>query len=73
MKAQSALVATLLALLLSALLFFQVPSISIDISLIFAYASDIVNMLMPIVGIGAGISFGFSLVAYVIRLFRNIF
>ena len=52
---------------------FQVPSISIDLSLIFQYASDIVSMMMPIVGVGAGISFGFALVAYIIRLFRQIF
>lgn len=54
-------------------LFFQVPSISIDISVIFSYASQIVTMMMPIVGVGAGISFGFALVAYIIRLFRQVF
>ena len=64
---KSAGVATVAAVL------FQVPSISIDIALIFSYASDIVTMLMPIVGVGAGISFGFALVAYIIKLFRNIF
>lgn len=52
---------------------FQVPSISIDISTIFSYASQIMTMMMPIVGVGAGISFGFSLVAYIIRLFRQVF
>jgi hypothetical protein len=52
---------------------FNLPTISIDLSIIFSYASDIVNIMMPIVGVGAGISFGFSLVAYIIRLFRNIF
>ena len=51
----------------------EVPSISIDLNLIFSYASDIVNMMTPIVGVGAGISFGFALVAYIIRLFRQIF
>lgn len=51
----------------------QVPSISIDISVIFSYASQIVTMMMPIVGVGAGISFGFALVAYIIRLFRQVF
>jgi hypothetical protein len=51
----------------------ELPSISIDISLIFTYATQIFNMMMPIVGVGAGISFGFALVAYIIRLFRNIF
>jgi len=49
------------------------PSISIDLSYIFTYASQVVSMMMPIVGVGAGISFGFALVAYIIRLFRNIF
>jgi hypothetical protein len=73
MKVQSAVVATLLAVVVALLAFFQVPSISIDLNLIFSYASDIVNMMMPIVGVGAGISFGFALVAYIIRLFRQIF
>lgn len=71
MYLQSALVATVLSVL--AVLFFQVPSISIDISVIFSYASQIVTMMMPIVGVGAGISFGFALVAYIIRLFRQVF
>ena len=66
--AASNTVATLTALFQS-----ELPSISIDLSLIFSYAADIVNMMMPIVGVGAGISFGFALVAYIIRLFRNIF
>ncbi|NJN96439.1 MAG: hypothetical protein HC875_21195 [Anaerolineales bacterium] len=70
MKVQSAVVSVVLATLVG---LFQVPSISIDLSLIFSYASDIVSMMMPIVGVGAGISFGFALVAYIIRLFRNIF
>lgn len=54
-------------------LFAQVPSISVDLSTIFSYASQIVTMMMPIVGVGAGISFGFALVAYIIRLFRQVF
>lgn len=64
-----------LAVLLAGLMFpfAQVPSISIDISVIFSYASQIVTMMMPIVGVGAGISFGFALVAYIIRLFRQVF
>lgn len=69
-KAQSGLVVTVAAL---ALAFFQVPSISVDLSSIFSYASQIVTMMMPIVGVGAGISFGFALVAYIIRLFRQVF
>ena len=74
MKANSTVVAVLLAVVVAVLLpLFQVPSISIDLSLIFQYASDIVSMMMPIVGVGAGISFGFALVAYIIRLFRQIF
>lgn len=71
MRVNSALVAVVLASLVA--LFFQVPSISIDISVIFSYASQIVTMMMPIVGVGAGISFGFALVAYIIRLFRQVF
>jgi hypothetical protein len=70
-KAQAGVVATVLAVGLALLA--QVPSLSIDLSSIFSYASQIVSMLMPIVGVGAGISFGFSLVAYIMRLFRNIF
>lgn len=73
MKVQTAGLAVLLALATVASLFFQVPSISINLALIFTYASDIVSMMMPIVGVGAGISFGFALVAYIIRLFRQIF
>lgn len=84
MKAQSAVVAVIAAVIAAAGLsgavdfaslsyLFQVPSISIDLNLIFQYASDIVSMMMPIVGVGAGISFGFALVAYIIRLFRQIF
>lgn len=69
-KAQSGLVVTVLALTLA---FFQVPSISVDLTTIFTYASQIVTMMMPIVGVGAGISFGFALVAYIIRLFRQVF
>jgi hypothetical protein len=69
-QVNSGLVATLAAL---GFLAFQVPSISIDLSTIFSYASQIVTMMMPIVGVGAGISFGFALVAYIIRLFRQIF
>jgi hypothetical protein len=72
MKVNSALTATLLAVLYVAALF-QVPSISIDLTTIFSYASQIVTMMMPIVGVGAGISFGFALVAYIIRLFRQVF
>jgi len=56
-----------------AFIFAQVPSISIDLTSIFSYASQIMTMMMPIVGVGAGISFGFSLVAYIIRLFRQVF
>jgi hypothetical protein len=73
MKVQSAVVAVVTAVLFTLGVLFQVPSISIDLSLIFTYASDIVSMMMPIVGVGAGISFGFALVAYIIRLFRQIF
>lgn len=64
---------TVLAVLVALFLFAQVPSISIDLTSIFYYASEIVTMMMPIVGVGAGISFGFALVAYIIRLFRQVF
>jgi hypothetical protein len=67
---QSAVLATVVAVLT---VLFQLPSISIDLAIIFQYASDIVNLMMPIIGVGAGISFGFALVSYIIRLFRNIF
>lgn len=70
LKLHSGLVVTVLAV---ALAFFQVPSISVDLTTIFTYASEIVTMMMPIVGVGAGISFGFALVAYIIRLFRQVF
>jgi len=65
----------ILALVASSLLavLFQLPSISIDIALIFSYAAQIVNLMMPVIGVGAGIAFGFSLVAYIIRLFRSVF
>jgi len=69
----SALVSLLVSLLTLLGPLAQVPSISIDLALIFNYASQIVTMMMPIVGVGAGISFGFALVAYIIRLFRQIF
>jgi hypothetical protein len=72
-KVNAALTATLLAVLSVAALFFQVPSISIDLTTIFTYASQILTMMMPIVGVGAGISFGFALVAYIIRLFKQVF
>lgn len=80
MQVNSTVIATLLAVAAVAagdasglLAFFQVPSISLDLTVIFQYASDIVSMMMPIVGVGAGISFGFALVAYIIRLFRQVF
>jgi hypothetical protein len=71
-KMQSGLLAGVVAGLVAGILS-TVPSISIDLSVIFSYASDIVSMMMPIVGVGAGISFGFALVAYIIRLFRQVF
>jgi len=72
-KVNAAVTATLLAVLSVLALFFQLPSISVDLTSIFTYASEIVTMMMPIVGVGAGISFGFALVAYIIRLFRQVF
>jgi hypothetical protein len=72
-KINAAVTATILAVLSVLALYFQLPSISVDLSSIFSYASQIVTMMMPIVGVGAGISFGFALVAYIIRLFRQVF
>lgn len=73
MIVQSSFLAVLVALVMLLSMFFQVPSISVDLTTIFSYATDIVEMMMPIVGVGAGISFGFALVAYIIRLFRQVF
>lgn len=46
-------------------------SFSIDIDTIFSYASQIVSSMMPLIGLIAGLSFGFALVAWIIRIFRT--
>jgi len=46
-------------------------SLSIDITAIFAYASQIVTALMPIIALSAGLSFGFFLVKKVASIFKG--
>jgi len=46
-------------------------SLSIDITTIFSYASQIVNALMPIIALSAGLSFGFFLVKRVASIFKG--
>ena len=46
-------------------------SFSIDITTIFSYASQIVSSMMPLIGLIAGLSFGFALVAWIISIFRS--
>ena len=46
-------------------------SFSIDISTIFTYASQIVEALMPIIALSAGLSFGFFLVKKIAAIFKG--
>jgi hypothetical protein len=46
-------------------------SLSIDISTIFGYASQIVEALMPIIALSAGLSFGFFLVKKIASIFKG--
>lgn len=46
-------------------------SFSIDVTTIFSYASQIVNALMPIIALSAGLSFGFFLVRKVASIFKG--
>lgn len=46
-------------------------SFSIDIQTIFSYASTIVSSMMPLIGLIAGLGFGFALVAWIISIFRT--
>lgn len=46
-------------------------SLSIDITAIFGYASQIVEALMPIIALSAGLSFGFFLVKKVASIFKG--
>lgn len=46
-------------------------SISIDISGIFSYSAQVVNMMMPIVALSAGFGLGFGLVSKISNLFNR--
>jgi len=45
-------------------------SFSLSISSIFAYADDIINAMLPVVYVAAGISLGFIVVNKIISAFR---
>lgn len=45
-------------------------SFTIDITQIFGYADDIVNALMPVVYVTAGIALGFVIVGKIISAFK---
>ncbi len=47
------------------------PTISIDTNLIFSYASSVVTMMMPVVGISAGFGLGFGLVNKISGMFSH--
>ncbi len=44
--------------------------IDLDISQIFGYASDLINSLLPVVYVAAGIGLGFVVVNKIISAFR---
>lgn len=69
MRVNSALVATVAAIVFAFL--FSLPTLSIDIEGIFTYAFDIVNAFMPLIAIVAGLGLGFNLVSKIGGLFRN--
>ena len=46
-------------------------SFSIDITTIFGYASQIIEALMPIIALSAGLSFGFFLVKRIAQVFKG--
>jgi hypothetical protein len=46
-------------------------SFSIDVDTIFGYASDIVNALMPLIALTAGLAFGFYLAKKIASLFKG--
>jgi len=48
-----------------------VLSISIDMSQVFTYAGDIVDAMMPVILLTAGIGLGFVLVSKIISAFRG--
>lgn len=45
-------------------------SISIDMSQVFSYTGDIVNALMPVVYVSAGIGLGFVIIGKIISAFK---
>lgn len=45
-------------------------TINLNISSIFGYASDIVNSLLPVVYVSAGVALGFVVVSKIISAFR---
>jgi len=45
-------------------------SFSIDVSAVFGYASDIVDTMLPVVYVTAGIALGFVVVNKIISAFR---
>ncbi len=45
-------------------------TINLDISQIFSYASDLINSMLPIVYVAAGIGLGFVVVNKIISAFR---
>jgi len=45
-------------------------SLSLNISSIFSYADDIINAMLPVVYVAAGISLGFIVVNKIISAFR---
>jgi len=69
MQVNSAVVAVLLAALAGVL--FSMPVLSIDIESIFSYAFQIVEALMPLVALTAGLALGFNLVAKIGGMFRR--
>jgi len=45
-------------------------TINLDMSQIFSYASDIINSLLPVIYVAAGIGLGFVVVNKIISAFR---
>lgn len=66
-------VGLLAVLATAAVLFFQLPSLSIDINQIFAYAFDVVNAFMPLIAIVAGLGLGFNLINKITQVFNRSF
>lgn len=45
-------------------------SFSLDINSVFSYASDIINAMLPVVYVAAGLALGFVVVNKIISAFR---